>query len=310
MLPWILTRCLGIGAYLSLSALVVVGLWFRHPWRVARRIPGPEALLRTHVALATATAVLLVGHIVAVCLDSFAGVGWVGAFVPWASAYRPTASAWGRLAMYGIVLVAGTGHPGRLGRAADLASDPFVFRRPLRPLCRPRPAGRQRQSRSLVDVRGLSSTRGCTPGHAFIRPISGSRGGSVSSAVLPTPALPRSSPRAGRRPGGAPSRRPGDPPKVPSHSSSISLASDLPRCSLPRMFSPRSDAAGSRGGEGEAFPLHRKLRDGAAVAWTTAPRRQCSESEPASRKDQALCSYRPHVVLEGAAAIAKALGAA
>ena len=86
----------------------MVGLWFRHPWRVARRIPGPEALLRTHVALATATVVLLVGHVVAVCLDSFAGVGWAGAFVPWASAYRPTAVGVGTLAMYGIVLVAGT----------------------------------------------------------------------------------------------------------------------------------------------------------------------------------------------------------
>ena len=108
MLPWILTRCLGIGAYLSLSALVAVGIWFRHPWRVSRRVPGPEALLRTHVALATATAVLLVGHIVAVCLDSFAGVGWTGAFVPWASSYRPTAVGVGTIALYGIVLVAGT----------------------------------------------------------------------------------------------------------------------------------------------------------------------------------------------------------
>ena len=106
MLPWILTRCLGIGAYLSLSALVAVGIWFRHPWRVVRRTPGPEAVLRAHVALATATVVLLIGHIVAICLDSFAGVGWTGALVPWASTYRPAAVGVGTIAMYGIVLVA------------------------------------------------------------------------------------------------------------------------------------------------------------------------------------------------------------
>ena len=108
MLPWILTRCFGIGAYLSLSALVAVGIWFRHPWRTVRRTPGPEAVLRAHVALAAATVVLLVGHIVAVCLDSFAGVGWTGAFVPWSSAYRPAAVGVGTVAMYGIVLVVGT----------------------------------------------------------------------------------------------------------------------------------------------------------------------------------------------------------
>ena len=108
MLPWIVSRCLGLGAYLSLSALVAVGIWFRHPWRVVRRAPGPEALLRAHAALAAATVVLLAGHIVAVCLDHYAGVGWTGTFVPWHSHYRPTAVAVGSIAMYGIVLVAGT----------------------------------------------------------------------------------------------------------------------------------------------------------------------------------------------------------
>jgi len=108
MLPWILSRCLGLGAYVSLTALVAVGIWFRHPWRVVRRKPGPEALLRAHAALAAATVVLLAGHIVAVCLDHYAGVGWTGTFVPWHSHYRPTAVAVGSIAMYGIVLVAGT----------------------------------------------------------------------------------------------------------------------------------------------------------------------------------------------------------
>lgn len=108
MLPWIMARCLGLAAYVTLSALVALGIWFRHPWRVAWRAPRPESILRGHAALAAATLVLLVGHILATVLDSYAGVGWAGAFTPWHSAYRPTGVALGTLALYGIVLVAGT----------------------------------------------------------------------------------------------------------------------------------------------------------------------------------------------------------
>ncbi len=90
------------------SALVAVGIWFRHPWRVARRTPSPEALLRAHVTLAACTVALLVGHVTALALDRFAGVGWIGVVVPWHAQYRPTGVALGSLALYGIVLVAAT----------------------------------------------------------------------------------------------------------------------------------------------------------------------------------------------------------
>ncbi|MHB8312363.1 MAG: hypothetical protein ACYDD0_03555, partial [Candidatus Dormibacteria bacterium] len=33
MLPWIVGRGLGIGAYLDLTLVVLLGIWFRHPWR-------------------------------------------------------------------------------------------------------------------------------------------------------------------------------------------------------------------------------------------------------------------------------------
>jgi hypothetical protein len=108
MLPWIMARCLGLAAYVVLSALVLVGIWFRHPWRVHRRTPRPESLLRAHAALAAGTICLLVGHILATVLDTYAGVGWTGAFAPWHSAYRPTDVALGTIALYGLVLVAGT----------------------------------------------------------------------------------------------------------------------------------------------------------------------------------------------------------
>jgi hypothetical protein len=108
MLPWVLSRSLGLAAYVCLCALVVVGTWFRHPWRRPGRGPGPQALLRAHAGLAAATVVLLAGHVSAVALDHYAGVGWRGAFVPWQAHYRPTPTAMGTLALYGIVLVAAT----------------------------------------------------------------------------------------------------------------------------------------------------------------------------------------------------------
>jgi hypothetical protein len=108
MLPWIMARCLGLAAYVTLSALVALGIWFRHPRRVAWRAPRPESILRAHAALAAATLVLLAGHILATVLDRYAGVGWAGAFTPWHSAYRPTGVALGTIALYGMILVAGT----------------------------------------------------------------------------------------------------------------------------------------------------------------------------------------------------------
>jgi predicted ferric reductase len=117
MLPWILGRSLGVASYLALTAMVTTGLWLRHPWRQRLRTPGPEALLRAHVTLAAATVTLLAGHLTAIALDHYAGVGWTGAFVPWKATYRPTAVALGTVALYGFVLVAGTAAlAGSLGR--------------------------------------------------------------------------------------------------------------------------------------------------------------------------------------------------
>lgn len=117
MAPWILGRSLGIASYATLTALVVLGLWLRHPWR--RRIwsPRPESLLRAHVTLAACTVVLLAGHVTSIALDHYAGVGWNGAFVPWHATYRPTAVALGTLALYAMFLVGGTAAlAGSIGR--------------------------------------------------------------------------------------------------------------------------------------------------------------------------------------------------
>jgi hypothetical protein len=108
MLPWILGRSLGLACYLTLTALVVLGIWLRHPWRNRLWSPRPDSLLRAHVVLAACTVALLAGHLASIALDHYAGVGWTGSFIPWQSTYRPTAVALGTLALYGIVLVGGT----------------------------------------------------------------------------------------------------------------------------------------------------------------------------------------------------------
>ena len=117
MLPWILGRGLGTACYLALTAMVVLGIWLRHPWRTRMWSPRLEELLRAHVTLAACTITLLAGHLTAIALDHYAGVGWIGTFVPWHAAYRPTAVALGTLALYAVVLIAATAAlAGAIGR--------------------------------------------------------------------------------------------------------------------------------------------------------------------------------------------------
>ncbi len=67
-------------------------------------------------------------------------------------------------------------------------------------------------------------------------------------------------------------------------------------------------ASGLQGRGGGSFPLWRKLETALASPGRPLLVINCSESEPASRKDWTICSYRPHTVLEGAAAIGRVLG--
>lgn len=121
MLPWVLGRGLGIAAYLSLVALTAAGLWLRHPWRLRWRRPAPQAQLRAHAALAGLTLALLAGHIVALVVDTYAGVGWKGAVVPAASHYRPFAVALGTVSLYlGLLVGVSAALAGRIVRRAWL----------------------------------------------------------------------------------------------------------------------------------------------------------------------------------------------
>jgi NADH:ubiquinone oxidoreductase subunit F (NADH-binding) len=69
------------------------------------------------------------------------------------------------------------------------------------------------------------------------------------------------------------------------------------------------DDAGLRGRGGAAFPFAIKLRTAAEGSRRRVVVVNLSEGEPASSKDSALARTRPHLVLDGAVATARALGA-
>jgi predicted ferric reductase len=103
--PWITGRALGIAGFISLSALVALGIWMRHPWRLRRPFGHSETRLRLHAAVATATVALVAGHLVSLATDHYAGVGWSGAFVPGLSQYRTFAVSLGVIALFFMVLL-------------------------------------------------------------------------------------------------------------------------------------------------------------------------------------------------------------
>jgi len=110
--PWIIGRVLGLAAYSSLSLLVVLGIWLRHPWRFRWSVIRQETALRYHAALAGATLLLVVGHLTSLASDRYAGVGWIGALLPGQSVYRPVPVALGVAAWWAFLLVAGTARIG------------------------------------------------------------------------------------------------------------------------------------------------------------------------------------------------------
>ena len=103
--PWIMGRTLGLAAYLALVALVVLGIWVRHPWRHRLTVLHPETRLRLHAALGAAVIVLVGAHVVALASDAYAGVGWKGALLPASASYRPLPVTLGVFAAYGLLAV-------------------------------------------------------------------------------------------------------------------------------------------------------------------------------------------------------------
>jgi DMSO/TMAO reductase YedYZ heme-binding membrane subunit len=106
--PWLTGRALGIAAYLMLFALVALGIWMRHPWRFRLLSLHGETMLRAHRALGVSALACIVGHLISLASDKYAGVGWAGALIPGMSHFRRGPVALGTAAMFATVLIAVT----------------------------------------------------------------------------------------------------------------------------------------------------------------------------------------------------------
>ncbi len=82
---------------------------------------------------------------------------------------------------------------------------------------------------------------------------------------------------------------------------------DLPRFSAAELVA-LTETVGLAGRGGAGFPFARKVRSAARQRRTPLVVVNLSEGEPESRKDQALARVAPHLVLDGAAVTAMALG--
>jgi len=123
-LPWIVARSTGLGAFLALTGVLMLGMRFRRPGVRGTRIAHPEMVLRLHAALATATVALLGAHIVSLLADRWAGVTAESLLVPFTAHYRPGPVAAGTLAAQLLPVVTVTaalaGRPGVRARWASL----------------------------------------------------------------------------------------------------------------------------------------------------------------------------------------------
>ena len=104
---WVAARALGVTAYLLLAFQVGLGLFLSHPrnsseWRKTRQV------LPWHEMVTVFMGAFIALHIVLLAIDPYAGVGWIGAFVPGFSGYRPPAVAIGSVALYALIFTAVT----------------------------------------------------------------------------------------------------------------------------------------------------------------------------------------------------------
>lgn len=105
--PWVAARALGVTAYLLLTLEVAAGVWLSHP-RNSGDPRTSRVVFPWHELLAVFTGAFLALHIVLLAVDPYAGVGWMGAFVPGFSQFRPVPVAIGSVALYALIITAAT----------------------------------------------------------------------------------------------------------------------------------------------------------------------------------------------------------
>ena len=102
---WLIARASGITAYVILTFVVALGLILSHPvnkstWKLSKTLfPWHENLFVFIVAF-------VVGHVLSLIPDPYAGVGLAGTFIPGLSTYRTVPVALGTLALYALLVSA------------------------------------------------------------------------------------------------------------------------------------------------------------------------------------------------------------
>ena len=99
-----------------------------------------------------------------------------------------------------------------------------------------------------------------------------------------------------------------EPAQLEQHLRLHGVLPDLRR-HAPTQLIDEIDAAGLRGHGGAAFPVARKLRAVSSRRGRKVVLANAAEGEPASKKDRVLLRELPHLVLDGAAVAARAVGA-
>ncbi len=105
--PWVAARALGITAYLLLTLEVAAGVWLSHP-RNSGDPRTSRVVFPWHELLSVFTVAFLALHIALLAIDPYAGVDWIGAFVPGFSQYRTVPVAIGTVALYAMIITAAT----------------------------------------------------------------------------------------------------------------------------------------------------------------------------------------------------------
>lgn len=110
---WLASRAAGFTALGLLTVQIVLGLVLSHPtnkstWRLSRR------LFPWHENAWVFVLAFLAAHVISLIADPYAGVGFLGAFIPGLSSYRSPAVALGTLALWALLVTGATARYTRL----------------------------------------------------------------------------------------------------------------------------------------------------------------------------------------------------
>jgi sulfoxide reductase heme-binding subunit YedZ len=104
---WLASRAAGFTALGLLTVQIALGLVLSHPtnkstWRLSKR------LFPWHANAWIFVLVFLIAHVVSLIADPYAGVGFLGAFVPGLSGYRSAPVALGTLGLWALLVTGAT----------------------------------------------------------------------------------------------------------------------------------------------------------------------------------------------------------